>query len=130
MDPERALRESVVEQLSLWGDAQGEASVSRLNGRAGSVDVLFRPHDERLNDLTLAVELKLPDKEEKLPWAYWIKQAADYVGASPNNGWPPIAASFLWLMGLPEPSDPEKIWTQRGMFRVAAQFRVGVVCPD
>ncbi len=123
MDGEAPIRREVVESLSPYFEMLEEQPVIRLGGSKGRVDVLARPRP--FPDITVIFEVKERSFVEAPYVADWIKQTFDYVGASPLNGWPPIAAGFVWMVDIEVESDSQVRCS--GMFQLAQRFRVGLV---
>lgn len=94
-------------------------------GERGEVDVLCRPRLPALASYPLAVEVKTKAAITDPYAAEWIEQAASYVGAHPLDlDWPPVAASFLWLVDARfKPGDDEMIVTR--FLQLAQRFNIG-----
>jgi hypothetical protein len=129
-DPERELRREAMVMLEPWFLCQEPAAVKILAGFSGEIDILCRPRLDTLHHFSLAIEIKNTEDANAAVLAPWIKQAADYVYANPENGWPTVAASFLWLVG-PKLRDDEYGKTRAlAMFQLAQHFRVGHIQKD
>jgi hypothetical protein len=124
-DPEVMRRHEAMAHMSEFCDCIEHATATRLNGASAQIDVLCRPHVESLSCFTLAIEVKAHQLVGDRQLGPWLKQASDYVGAIPQNGWPRLAASFVWLVGMTlHPSDQERL-RMDGMLQLAQHFRVG-----
>jgi len=123
-DNEQPIREEVMRRLAVVCDCRPEARVHHPVHGDMCVDVLCRPFDSALNDLTLAIEVKHYSRAGDREIGHWIKQTADYVRAKPVDvEWPPIAAGFIWLIGVElNTHETERI---AGMIQLAQHFRVG-----
>jgi hypothetical protein len=124
-DPEKPIRRQVVDLLDANCECLEEARVHLKWGAVGRTDVLCRPRAPDFSHLSFAVEVKSCPKVGDQQLAGWIKQAADYVGASPVNGWPAIAATFVWLFDMPLDPRPDEQLRMAGMLQLAQYFRVG-----
>lgn len=122
-DPERGLREEVRVELAGAGEFAAEALVRASDGRRIRADILIRPSPPALAAFSIVVETKLRPTILDRDLAPWIKQASDYVGAVPESGWPPVAASFVWI-GRQTLADRERE-RMLGMLQLAQHFRVG-----
>lgn len=124
VDPERPIREDVMRRLKGMFDCRPEARVRHLLHGDMRADVLCRPVDPDLNDLTLVIEVKSYGVAGDREIGHWIKQTADYVRAAPSDiNWPPVAAGFLWLIGMDlKAHERDRI---AGMIQLAQHFRVG-----
>jgi len=99
--------------------------VTLLNGQRAEVDILYHPNVDHLKDLSVAIEIKACFLIEDGALGPWIKQTADYVGASPINGKPTIVAGFVWLADAELTSSSQEKERINGMFQLAQHFRVG-----
>lgn len=124
-DPEALIRRDAKTLLSTWFDVDEEAKVQLRDGNVGFVDLLARPLESSLCDLSLAFEVKNVKYFSDDVAGRWLKQASDYVFSKPCNGWPTVAASFFWRVGIPD-HDREPDYTMtRGIVQAAHHFRVG-----
>lgn len=122
-DRERPMREAAIERLTPACDFIPHAYVHHERYPRWQVDVLCRPRDARYSDISFAIEIKsdLVVGDELV--ARWIKQSADYVGLAPENGWPRIHATFLWMVGVTFKAGEEPAINV--MLQLAQHFRVG-----
>lgn len=124
-DPEVWRRREVMELMSPICECAEHAGVTLAGGGRGQIDVLCRPKAPLLTGFSLAIEIKSHSQIGDRELGPWLKQATDYVGAIPENGWPPIAASFVWMLGMQlRPSKDEQL-RMAGMLQLAQHFRVG-----
>jgi hypothetical protein len=110
-------------RLAAAAECLSEPVVIDRIGRHIRPDILCRPLDENLRQFTIAIEVKSYSEAGDDKIGPWIKQAHDYVGASPENGWPNIVASFIWLVGVKLRADEEE--RIGAMLQLAQHFRVG-----
>jgi hypothetical protein len=123
MDIERPFREAAMLRLAPAAECLSEPTVVDRDGRHIRPDILCRPLDDRLREFSIAIEVKSYSVAGDDKIGPWIKQAHDYVGAFPSNGWPVIAAGFLWLVGVNyKAGEEERI---SAMLQLAQHFRVG-----
>lgn len=110
-------------RLAPAAECIGEQTVVDRDGRHVRPDILCRPLDERLRQFSIAIEVKSYAVAGDDKIGPWIKQTHDYVGAIPTNGWPVIAAGFIWLAGVSyKVGEEERI---SAMLQLAQHFRVG-----
>jgi hypothetical protein len=123
-DLEQPIREEVMRRFANSCECRAEARVRDTRHGDLRVDVLCRPRDAALHDLTVAIEVKVCRIAGDGTIGRWIKQASDYVHAVPIDcDWPPVAAAFMWLIGVQlQESERERI---AGMVMLAQHFRVG-----
>jgi hypothetical protein len=121
-DREAAVRARVCDIFAPFADCAPEAALTD----GGRVDVLIRPRRVDLAGVSIAIECKDPQRTiGDALLGRWLKQCADYVGAAPANGWPPIVAGFAWPVDQPlDPRQEERI-RMAGMMMLAAHLRVG-----
>ena len=124
-DPEAARRREVIVRMSEFCECAERAPAVRVNEASAEIDVLCRPRDESMSCFTLAIEIKAHTRVGDRELGRWIKQASDYVGATPRNGWPSVAASFVWLVGVDLHPSVEEQLRMDGMLQLAQHFRVG-----
>ena len=128
-DPEAKRRQEVIVRMSPVCECAEHVIVKRV-GRPdemvdGCVDVLCRPMEPSLAVYTIAIEVKSHGLVGDGQLGPWLKQASDYVGAEPANRWPPVAASFVWLVGVPLHPSKEEQLRMDGMIQLGQHFRVG-----
>jgi hypothetical protein len=124
-DPEHFRREEAIAALAEFCDCQGLAPVVRANGAVAEVDVLCRPKAEELRQYSFVIEVKSHQQVGDRELGPWIKQTSDYVGSTPDNGWPQVVAGFVWLAGLNLHPHPDEQMRMAGMIQLAQHFRVG-----
>jgi hypothetical protein len=124
-DPEFALRRFAISELENCCECQELAPIEFKGGGAGEVDVVCRPKEQALARFAFAVEIKAHIQIGDGQLGPWLKQASDYVGARPLNGWPVIAAAFVWFGDIPLHPDPEERQRMAGMLQLAQHYRVG-----
>ena len=124
-DLERELRQIAIERLTKYCECEELAPVKLLGDERGEVDILGRPKVDGLTDLCVAFEIKALVLISDGRLGPWIKQAADYVGSSPANGWPKVVAGFVWLADAELTEHAETRTRIDGMFQLAQHFRVG-----
>ena len=127
-DPEASRRLDVARILSPTCDCAEHVRVRLAVGESGQVDVLCRPKEPTLSGFAFAIEVKSYTQIGDRELGPWLKQAADYVGARPENNWQPIAASFVWLVGINLDPRQDEQCRMAGMFQLAQHFRVGKAC--
>lgn len=127
-DPEAPRRLDVIKILSLTCDCTEHVGVQLAAGESGQVDVLCRPREPTLSTFPFAIEVKSYTQVGDRELGPWLKQAADYVGGRPDNNWQPIAASFVWLVGITLNPRQDEQYRMAGMFQLAQHFRVGRAC--
>lgn len=124
-DPEAPYRHHAAALLRPWCDLVAEADVRLRDGSRGRVDLLALPLASGLSEGSIAFEMKAVPLVTDGGMAKWVKQAADYVQATPVNGWPPVALSLLWFGDIAmDEREAERLVIQ-GILQVAHQFRVG-----
>jgi hypothetical protein len=124
-DPEFWVRKQVVRLMPTACECEEHAAVKLKIGGRGQVDVLCRPRVLNLAAFTFAVEVKSHSQVGDRQLGPWLKQAFDYVAAAPDNGWAPVAASFVWLVGMELHLDEDEQLRMNGMLQLAQHFRVG-----
>ncbi|HEY5302375.1 MAG TPA: hypothetical protein VIJ55_17030 [Acetobacteraceae bacterium] len=124
-DPERGIRSVVMARLGVPCHCTEHAPIHRLTGELACVDVLCRPRDATLYQMSFAIEVKSHSVIGDRELGPWIKQSADYVGAMPENGWPRVVACFVWLIGLELDTNPDERLRMDGMVQLGQHFRVG-----
>src|SRR5690242_6602134 len=118
-DQEYAWRRQAIVRMSASCICAEEVPVKRGSVGRGRIDVLCKPKLQDLAKLTLAIEVKAHRVVGDRQLGPWLKQAADYVGAEPENGWPPIVAAFIWLVGVQLNSDSNEQLRMDGMVQLA-----------
>lgn len=129
-DREGPIRREVTERLTPWCECMELAHATSIRGGRCEIDVLVRPRDPALHDFSLAFEVKTPRELQDADLGKWLKQAADYVYSIPINGWPRVAASFVWLVGMTKNPAEKECWSMNGMLILAQHFRVGQARDD
>jgi hypothetical protein len=125
-DCEAAARRSVVAHLGKVCECMEEAPVELSSGHQGRVDVLCRPRHPDLHDLSFAVEVKGHKIIGDADLGLWLAQCAAYVGAEPQPPWPPVVATFAWLVGVDLYPDAAERLRMDGMIMLAQRLRVGL----
>lgn len=125
-DPEAPFRIRALEKLCPYLECIELAGGRRQDGSRAQFDILARPRAESLTDISVVFEVKAWPSVSDDKFGPWIKQAADYVHARPDNGWPDVAAAFLWLVGVEMDERSEDRSRMLGMIQLAQHFRVGL----